>query len=91
MTAFDIYNPATARRIIHSGVAGAKPIEILPRQIVQNVELQDHIAEDLMLRHSRDPDNELRLEIVSDEPQQKAPAMKITIDESKVTVVKGKR
>lgn len=91
MAKYDIYNPATARRIIHSGVAGSRPIEILPRETVQGVELADIIAERLIERNAKDPENELKLEFADDQP--KFEAMKIKIDESKIDVVpsKGKR
>lgn len=90
MTKYNIYNPSTARRIIHSGVAGAKHIEILPRQSIENVELSDNVAENLMERHEADPDNELKLDIADEAAGSKFVAGKIKIDESKVEVVKSK-
>lgn len=88
MGIYNIWNPATARRIIHSGVAGSKPIEILPRASVENVELTDVIAEDLMQRFENDPENELRLDFAGEAP--KPAARRIKIDESKIEVIKGK-
>ena len=89
---YDIYNPTTARRIIHTGTAESRPVEILPRSSVTGVELADHIAERLLARSKADLDNELRLtEHVEVESEEKAPALKLTVDDSKVSIVKAKR
>lgn len=85
---YSIYNPSSARRVIHSGVAGSKPIEILPRRTVDGVELAEHIAKDLHERFELDPENELRLTEIPE--GEKPPAMKMKVDDSKIEVVKAK-
>jgi hypothetical protein len=90
MTRYTIYNPSTARRIIHSGGEVSRTIEIRPRSSVENVELADHVAIRL-LDLAKDTDNELQLTEFKPAPEQKIPAMKMTVKEEGVTVVKGRR
>lgn len=89
---YDLYNPSTARRIIHDGTEGSRPVEILPRSSVTGIELADNIASTLIARSKADLDNELRItEHVAEPEEGKAPALKMTVDDSKVSIVKAKR
>lgn len=89
MKAYNIYNPSPARRIIHSGGEVSRAIEIRPRSSVSNVMLADNVAERLIALGNTDKERELQLSLFTEE--QKVPAMKMTIDESKIGVLKGKR
>lgn len=87
---YDIYNPTTARRVIHTGTAESRPVEILPRSSVTGVELADHIADRLLSRSKADLDGELRLTEHVSEVAVEASPIKMAIDESKVGVLKAK-
>lgn len=86
---YDIYNPTTARRIIHNGMEESRQIEILPRSSVTGVELADIVASKLIARSKADLDGELRLTEHS-APEKESSPFKMTIDESKVEIVKAK-
>lgn len=86
---YDIYNPTTARRIIHNGMEESRQIEILPRSSVTGVELADIVASKLIARSKADLDGELRLTEHAASEEESSP-FKMTIDESKVEIVKAK-
>jgi hypothetical protein len=89
---YDIYNPTTARRIIHNGLEESRQIEILPRSSVTGVELADIVASKLIARSKADLDGELRLtEHVTEVVEEDGPKMKLSVDDSKVSIVKAKR
>lgn len=88
MTKYDLYNPTSARRIIHTGTEESRAVEILPRVSVDAVELADHVAKSLINRATKNPEGELRIRMSEDAPD--GAGIKMTIDESKVSIVKAK-
>jgi hypothetical protein len=87
---YDIYNPSPARRIIHNGLAEPRAIEVLPRKSVDGVELADSVAERLIALSKTDPNTELHLKEVVPSDEEKIPAMKMTVDDSKIDVIKAR-
>ena len=85
-----LYNPSTARRIIHTGGAESRTIEILPHKSVENIELADPVVERLRSMQARDPENELRVTELA-ETTATTPAMKMGVKDAGVSVVKAKR
>ena len=86
-----LYNPSTARRIIHTGGAESRAIEILPHKSVENIELADSVVERLRSMQARDPENELHVKEVVETTATTVPAMKMGVKDAGVTVVKAKR
>lgn len=58
---YDIYNPTPSRRVIYDGIENKKAIEIMPGQIVKNIELADHVVEKLRGKVNGNAFNELQL------------------------------
>lgn len=94
MAKYNIYNPATARRVIHNGLAESRSIEIPPHSSKEGVELADHVALELMERADKIA-GELQLTQVSEaeeapiNPSTGLPPMKMAIKDELVSVIKA--
>ena len=102
---YDLFNPSSARRIIHDNLPSARRIEILPKGTVKAQALADHVVTHLRAAFKRDPLNELHIsesagvELDADGAERKAPltdnripvqTRELKIDEAGVTVLKAK-
>lgn len=96
---YDLFNPSSARRLIHDNLPSARRYEIPPKGTVKNVGLADHVVTHLRAAFQRDPMGELHItesNIVEEaeaapSPESRIPvqAMQMQIDEEKVTIIKA--